>query len=373
MSIKAIARVDKRTKDLAKRIHSNEIAVICHYELDKVAADSLIAAKVKAVINAEPSLSDDYPNQGPVALIEAGIPILDNAGKDIMEKVAEGEELEIRGDSVYKNGEFLAQGKILNSFDIKQHVELTRGRMDRVLSSFIHNTLDYARNEVDFVCGGLKIPDVSTSFKGRHTLIVVRGHNYKQDLVAIKSYIDEVKPVLIGVDGGADALLEFGYTPDLIIGDMDSTTDNALCSGAELVVHAYKDGRAPGMERIKSLGLDAKVFPAPGTSEDIAMMLAYEKGTELIVAVGTHSNMLDFLEKGRKGMASTFLVRMKIGDILVDAKGVSQLYKSRVKMKYVGQILLAGLVPLAVVVAVAPPTRELFRLLVLNVRLIFGV
>ncbi|MDA8235652.1 MAG: putative cytokinetic ring protein SteA [Clostridia bacterium] len=373
MNCIAIARVDKRTKDLAKRIHTNEIAVICHHELDKVAADSLIAAKVKAVINAAPSLSADYPNQGPITLLKAGIPILDNVGKDIMEKVIEGDELEIRDNVVLRNGETLATGTLLTLKQVKEHMEQSRSRMDRVLSRFIHNTLDYARNEVDFVCGGLNIPEVNTSFKGRHTLIVVRGHNYKKDLNAIKSYIDEVQPILIGVDGGADALLEFGYTPDLIIGDMDSTTDKALCSGAELVVHAYPDGRAPGMERIKALGLNAKVFPAPGTSEDIAMMLAYEKGTELIVAVGTHSNMLDFLEKGRKGMASTFLVRLKVGDILVDAKGVSQLYKNRVKMKYVGQILLAGLVPLAVVIAMAPPTRELFRLLVLNVRLIFGV
>ncbi|MEW6695753.1 MAG: putative cytokinetic ring protein SteA [Bacillota bacterium] len=373
MNIRAIARADKRTKDLAKRILSNEIAVICHHELDKVAADSLIAAKVKAVINAVPSLSDDYPNQGPITLLEAGIPILDNVGMDIMEKVIEGDELEIRDNIVFRSGDKLATGTPLTLKQVKEHMEQSRTRMDRVLSRFIHNTLDYARNEVDFVCGGLNIPEVSTSFKGRHTLIVVRGHNYKQDLSAIKSYIDEVQPILIGVDGGADALLEFGYTPDLIIGDMDSTTDKALCSGAELVVHAYPDGRAPGMERVNTLGLKAKVFPAPGTSEDIAMMLAYEKGTELIVAVGTHSNMLDFLEKGRKGMASTFLVRMKVGDILVDAKGVSQLYKNRIKMKYVGQILLAGLVPLAVVIAVAPPTRELFKLLVLNVRLIFGV
>ncbi|MEG6522603.1 putative cytokinetic ring protein SteA [Desulfotomaculum sp. 1211_IL3151] len=373
MNIKAIARVDKRTKDLAKRIHANEIAVICHHDLDKVAADSLIAARVKAVINAEPSLSDDYPNLGPITLLEAGIPIIDNVGKDIMERVQDGDELEIRGDIVYQGGQILAEGVSLYLQQVKEHMEQSRSRMDRVLSRFIHNTLDYAKNEVDFVCGGLLIPEVNTTFKGRHTLIVVRGHNYKQDLNAIKSYIDEVHPLLIGVDGGADALLEFGYKPDLIIGDMDSTTDKALCSGSELVVHAYPDGRAPGMERINNLGLSAKVFPAPGTSEDIAMMLAYEKGTELIVAVGTHSNMLDFLEKGRKGMSSTFLVRLKVGDILVDAKGVSQLYKSRVKMKYVGQILLAGLVPLTVVIAMAPPTRELFRLLVLNVRLIFGV
>ncbi|GAB6156918.1 putative cytokinetic ring protein SteA [Desulfotomaculum varum] len=373
MNIKAIARIDKRTKDLAKRINANEVAVICHYELDKVAADSLIAAKVKAVINAVPSMSEDYPNQGPITLLEAGIPILDNVGKEIMEKIHEGEELEIRGNLVLRQGEVVAAGTRLTLQQVKEHMEQSRSRMDRVLSRFIHNTLDYARNEVDFVCGGLQIPEIATSFKGRHTLIVVRGHNYKQDLNAIKSYIDEVRPVLIGVDGGADALLEFGYTPDLIIGDMDSTTDKALCSGAELVVHAYPDGRAPGMERIKALGLQAKVFPAPGTSEDIAMMLAYEKGTELIVAVGTHSNMLDFLEKGRKGMASTFLVRLKVGDILVDAKGVSQLYRSRMKLKYVGQLLLAGLVPLAVVMAMAPPTRELLRLLVLNVRLIFGV
>ncbi|HHV82143.1 MAG TPA: hypothetical protein GXX43_00515, partial [Tepidanaerobacter syntrophicus] len=197
-------------------------------------------------------------------------------------------------------------------------------------------------------------------------------NNYKEDLAAIKTYIDEVRPVLIGVDGGADALLEYGYTPDIIIGDMDSVSDNTLriCKEKDIVVHAYPDGRSPGLERIKKLGLDAKIFTSPGTSEDIAMLLAYEKGADLIVAVGTHSSMIDFLEKGRKGMGSTFLVRLKVGSILVDAKGVSKLYNQRLRPSYMLGIFAAALVPILVIFNISPPIKHALKLLELRLKML---
>ena len=58
----------------------------------------------------------------------------------------------------------------------------------------------------------------------------------------------------------------------------------------------------------------------------MAFLLAHEKRAELIVAVGTHGNLREFLDKGRSGMSSTFLVRLRVGEILVDAKGVSRIY-----------------------------------------------
>src|SRR5262249_36493978 len=147
---------------------------------------------------------------------------------------------------------------------------------------------------------------------------------------ALRPYIREYRPVMIGVDGGADALLEAGYRPDLIVGDMDSVSDEALLGGAELVVHAYRDGRAPGLERLERLGLPAVVFPAAATSEDIAILLADDNGAALIVAVGAHTTLMEYLDKGRAGMASTFLTHLRVGGKLVDAKGVSRLYRSRI-------------------------------------------
>lgn len=373
MYIKGTARADKKTKNLVKRLLPHEIAVINHHDLDKVAAQSLVAAKVRAVINAAPSLSDDYPNLGPLDLLEAGIYLLDNVGPEIMNLIDEETEVEIKDEYVFINGKLAAGGKVLTIDLVKKHMEDTKQRLGYVLGNFIENTLEYAHNEIDLVCGQLEIPKVNTVFQGRHTLIVVRGNNYKEDLSAIKSYVDEVRPVLIGVDGGADALLEFGYKPDIIIGDMDSITDKSLACGAELVVHAYPNGKAPGLQRVQDLGLSACIFPAPGTSEDIAMLLAYENDTELIVAVGTHSNMLDFLEKGRKGMASTFLVRLKVGPILVDAKGVNRLYKSPLKIRHLAELVLAALVPLAIFMVISPLTRQWLRLVLMQVRMILGI
>lgn len=370
--IKGIARVDKRTKDLAKRILANEIAIIDHGELDDVAAKSLVGAKVKAVINSSSSLSDRYPNPGPLTLIKAGIPILDAVGKKVMDLVADGQVVEIKGNVLYREDEEVAKGNILTENEILAKMETVRNNMQEVISDFVLNTLNHAQNEIGLINGEYPVPKLKTNFKGRHALIVVRGENYKEDLNAIKSYIDDVNPILVGVDGGADALREFGYKPDMIVGDMDSVSDKLLLSGAELVVHAYKDGRAPGLSRIEELGLKAVIFCIPGTSEDIAMLMAYEYGAELIVAVGAHSNVQDFLEKGRKGMASTFLVRLKVGTKLVDAKGVSRLYRNPLKMRYLVQIALAAMLPIVAVVMLTPATRELVRMLYIYIKLLFA-
>lgn len=373
MQIKGIARADKRTKRLVKRLQPGEIAVINHRDLDKVAAQSLIKARVRAVVNLAPSMSTEYPNLGPITLLNASIPLMDNVDTNLMEILSEGQKLVINGGYIYIDDELVASGRVLDKQTVLDKMEESNLKVNDTLHKFVQNTLDYAHDEIDLICSDLSIPDTNTVFDNRHTLIVVRGHNYREDLAAIKSYINEVKPVLVGVDGGADALLEFGYRPDIIIGDMDSISDETLTCGAEIIVHGYLDGRAPGLERVKGLGLDAKIFAARGTSEDIAMLLAYEKNTDLIVAVGTHSNMLEFLEKGRKGMASTFLVRLKVGTILVDAKGVNKLYKNSIKVKHLAQVILAALVPLAVVMVIAPPTRELLRLLYIQFRIILGI
>ncbi len=372
--IKGRARLDRRTKNLVKRLEPQDIAIIAHDGIDKLAAESLVETRVRVVINCLESVSKDYPNSGPMLMLDAGILILDNAGLDLFEAVQENDEIEIVGSRVYKGKELVAQGEILTRDLIRERMELARQRMDEVLAGFIDNTLTYARQEISLVSGGrIKIPKVRTVFSRRHALIVVRGDNYREDLRAIRSYIQEVKPVLIGVDGGADALFEFGLKPDIVIGDMDSVSDTALKESREIVVHAYPDGRAPGLERVRKLGLQAKIFAAPGTSEDIAMLLAYEHGADLIVAVGTHSNMLDFLEKGRKGMASTFLVRLKVGSVLVDAKGVSQLYKAPLQSRHIAKIVLAALLPVAAVVGLTPGTRELVKLLYLQLRVLLGI
>ncbi|MFZ5647789.1 MAG: putative cytokinetic ring protein SteA [Bacillota bacterium] len=373
MAIRGTARVGSVTKLLVRRLCPGEIAVIDHGELDDVAAHALLEAKVKAVINASPSVSERYPNGGPLTLVSSGVTLVDNVGREIMGLIKDGQAIEISGGRVICGKKVVAAGKVLEIDEIKRKMEISKSNMHGLIRDFVCNTLDYARSELGLITGAYEVPDVKTVIKGRHVLIVVRGHNYKDDLNVVRPYIEEMNPLLVGVDGGADSLIEMGYRPDIIVGDMDSVSDTTLASGAELVSHAYQDGHSPAMERIKRLGLTSKVFSAPGTSEDIAMLLAYEKGAELIVLVGSHSSIQDFLEKGRKGMASTFLVRLKVGSILVDAKGVGKLYRNRVKARYLAQIVLAAMIPALLVAFLSPPMRQLIRLIYLQCMIYLGI
>ena len=368
MKIKAPIKIDRKTKNLAKRLRPGEMAVINHRDIDEVAADSLVEKKVKVVINADLSISGKYPNKGPHLLCEKGVLIIDNVGREIFELLKDDDVLEVEDSKIYLDGKLIAEGEILDCKRVEELMEVCHANLSQELDNFIDNTIEYAQREKSFILDDMNIPKTDVDIDGRHVLVVVRGQNYKEDLSAIISYIEEVKPILIGVDGGSDALLEYGYTPDIIVGDMDSVTDKSLKKCKEIIVHAYPDGRAPGLKRIEDLGLKATVFPAIGTSEDIAMLIAYENGAELIVALGTHTHIIDFLEKGRKGMSSTFLVRMKIGAKLIDAKGVSLLYRSRMKIKYVLGLMIAALFPVLIVASISPQIQQIMRLIELRLK-----
>ncbi|ADI68208.1 MULTISPECIES: putative cytokinetic ring protein SteA [Mobiluncus] len=337
-----LVRIDTRTKNLTKRLGAGEVAVISHQDLDWVAAESLKAIEPAAVLNAEKSTSGRYPNQGPKVLIEAGIPLIDDLGSDIM-SLKEGQRVEIRDNQVFCEGKLVAEGVRQTEETNAANMEAAKASLGVQIEAFTANTMEYLKKERDLILDSVGVPDLRTNFTGRQVLMVVRGYNYKEDLLMLKPYIREYRPILIGVDGGADALLENGLKPDLVVGDMDSVTDKALTCGAEIVVHAYPNGKAPGLTRVQELGVEHVVFPAAGTSEDITMLLADEKGAELIVALGTHATLVEFLDKGRAGMSSTFLTRLKVGSKLIDAKGVSKLYRPRIANWQMGLLVVAGL------------------------------
>ncbi|AXO37751.1 putative cytokinetic ring protein SteA [Micromonospora chalcea] len=352
-SIVGTARLDRRTKRLVGRLRPGDIAVIDHVDLDRVAADSLVAVGVAAVLNAKPSVSGRYPNLGPEVLISAGIPLLDDLGESVFEQVREGDRVRIEGNTVFVGDEPVAHGTLQDAETVAKSMADAREGLSVQLEAFAANTMDYLRQERDLLLDGVGVPEIQTQIQGRHCLIVVRGYDYKADLDVLRPYIREFKPVLIGVDGGADALVEAGYTPDMIIGDMDSVTDDVLRCGAEVIVHAYPDGRAPGLARVNGLGVPAITFPAAATSEDLAMLLADEKGASLLVAVGTHATLVEFLDKGRGGMASTFLTRLKVGGKLVDAKGVSRLYRQSISGSSLLLLVLSAVAAMASAVAVS--------------------
>ena len=343
-----VVRLDRRTKNLTKRLRPGEIAIIHHSDLDRVSAEALVEAAVSVVVNAVPSVSGRYPNLGPGILLAAGIPLIDDVGEDVFGEVHEGDRLTLDGGQLLDpTGAVVVSGTLVTTEVLEEHLEQAQLGLSDQIEAFADNTMTYLRAEKELLLEGVGVPDVKTEIDGRHVLIVVRGYDYRSDLDALRPYISEYRPLLMGVDGGADALIEAGYRPDMIIGDMDSCSDATLRCGAELVVHAYPDGRAPGIERITELGLSAVTFPAMGTSEDAAMLLADSKGARLLVAVGTHASLVEFLDKGREGMASTFLTRLRVGPKLVDAKGVSRIYRSQIRTWHLVLMVLAALLALS--------------------------
>ena len=362
------ARIDRRTKDLIKRLQPGDIAVINHRDLDRVAADGLVEARVAAVVNAGESISGRYPNGGPIRVVQAGIPLVDRAGEDVLDRLHEGEQIRVDGAQIRRGDEVIATGDLLSAEEIQAAMDAARAAIGGELERFAVNTLEYIQREAKLTFEPVDLPPLKTQFRGRHALVVVRGHDYRTDLAALRPYIREYQPVLIGVDGGADALLEMRLKPDIIIGDFDSVSEKALGTGAELIHHVHVDGRAPGREALQTWGVPYHEFVVDGTSEDVAMLLAYEAGAQLIVAVGTHASMVEFLDKGRRGMSSTFLTRLRLGPALVDAKGVSRLYEGRVRRRDIALLVASAIVAIVVVSIVSEPIHVFLRGLELTLR-----
>ena len=372
-TVEGVARLGRRTKDLVKRLRPGEVAVVDHLNIDRIAAEELIASGVVAVVNAAESSNGRYPNAGPLLLAEAGVLLFDVEEGDPFEAIGDGERVRIEGGSVkVVHGEAL-RGRVLDALELGHQLDEQRAEINQALAEFAENTIAHVRGETDLLTGSVRFPATRARFRDRHVLIVVRGDRHRRDLKALRAYIRDVRPLVVAVDGGADGALEGGLKPDVILGDMDSASDEALRCGAELIVHAYPDGRAPGCGRLEEMGLEHSIVPAAGTSEDVAMLMAYEKGADLIVSVGAHFNLIEFLDRKRGGMSSTFLTRLRIGEKLVDAKGVSRLYNPPGTFAPLVLFLIAFAVLLAVVVATSPALSDLFHLIWLKVRIWLGL
>jgi uncharacterized membrane-anchored protein len=387
-------RPGRRTKLLVRHLVRGDVALIDHLDIDRVSAEELIAAGAVAVLNCRPSSSGSYPNLGPQLLVEAGIVLVDLPDDSLFDELSDGDPIVIRvlpagsgaaGEGaggaigemvaveVLRKGQRLAHGELLDRRRVSAETELRRREIGEALERFAHNTIDHMREERELLAGRIQLPRFATDFRDRSTLVVVRGAGHQRDLRALRPFIRDMRPVIVAVDGGADVLIEEGLTPHMIVGDMDSASEAALRCGAELVVHAYPDGRAPGRQRLEEIGLPFKLVPAPGTSQDIAMLLAAEKGARLIVSVGSQLNLVEFLDRNRNGMSSTFLTRLRIGEILVDAKGVSRLYRPRPGLTPLLVVIAAGLLALVAVVWMSPALRDVAELLWLKIQLLADI
>jgi uncharacterized membrane-anchored protein len=372
--IQGTARLGGRTKHLVKRLQPGDVAVIDHVNVDRIAAEELIACGVSAVVNASPSSDGKYPNAGPLMLARAGIRLVDAPEAPVFDLLRDGQAVAVSSDgAVRADGEDVLRGTVLTVPELEREMAAQRERIDEVLAEFAENTVEHVRQETDILTGSIDFPPTRVSFRDRHVLIVVRGERHRRDLKALRTYIRDVRPLIVAVDGGADGVLEAGQKPDVILGDMDSASDAALGCGAELIVHAYPDGRAPGRQRLVEMGLEHKVVPAAGTSEDVAMLMAFEKGADLIVSVGAHFNLIEFLDRKRGGMSSTFLTRLRIGEKLVDAKGVSRLYRPSSNLMPVIFFIVAFLVLVTILIITSPALNDVFELFWLKVRIWLGI
>ena len=367
------AKLGRRTKSLVSRLGPGDVAIIDHQDIDRVSAEELLDSGVRVVVNVSRSQSGRFPNPGPLLLVRGGVRLIDAPGASLFDELSDGEDVTVRGASVFRNGTCVANGRTLGAEELGRALEEQQGRVTEALEGFAENTLRYLRDEGRLLAEGLDFPPLETRFRERHALVVARGPGYKRDLAIVRPYVRDFKPVLVGVDGGADALLAAGMKPHVIVGDMDSVSDSALRCGAELVVHAYRSGAAPGAARLERLGLDFQTVAASGISEDVALLLAFERGSELIVAVGTHFNLVEFLERDRAGMSSTFVTRLKVGEILIDAKGVSRLVSRQVGLWPFVLFAAAGLGAVVVAIVASPGLRHFISLLSQRIRDLLGL
>ena len=363
-------RVDRRTSTLVRRLRPGDIAVIDHLDLDRANAEALLDRRVVAVVNASPFISGRYPNLGPELLARSGVVLVDNVGADVFGMLHDGVEGRIHDGALYVKGEPVVSGTQLSAEDIATMMEEARGGLSTQLQSFTHNTTEFLRREQDLLLHGQGAPELRTRLESRPVVVVVRGYDYREDLRRLKGYIREQRPVLIGVDGGADALLEAGHRPDIVVvgetglapgnrsADAGAVSDKALRGAGEVVLHSDRTGRAVGSDRLDRIGVRAHNFSASGTSADVALLLADLAGASLIVAVGTHATLTEFLDRHRSGLASTFLTRLRVGPKLVDAKAVPHLYSGRVRGWHLLAVLLAGVVALLVALAGTPVGQE---------------
>ncbi|MEY3764461.1 MAG: hypothetical protein RLZ42_1121 [Armatimonadota bacterium] len=370
-NIDPVIRIAHRTKVTAPTVLAGEIVVIAHPDLDSVAAEGLVRVKPSAIINCAPFVTGKYPNQGPVVLLSAGIPLFES-DRNILESIPDRSCGRIEADHLVVGGIGSFALRCVSELEINQALANARQNLDSELDAFVRNTLTYLERDSErtLLLDPVIPPDVKTDFFDKPTVVAVRGNRYREDLRLLANFFADAKPRIIAVDGAADELISMGLVPHVILGDMDSVSDRSLRCGAELIVHAYASTSepvaAPGALRCQQLGVAYMTFPVAGTSEDAALLLAYELGAKLIVAVGTHTHMEDFLDKGRGGMASTFLVRLKVGNRLVDAKGVSSLMSMN---QPIGPSLLllvsAALFPVVVLLLLTPAGQILSRSLLL--------
>jgi uncharacterized membrane-anchored protein len=355
------ARVHRRTASALGRLHDGDIAVLDHLDMDRATAQSLVDAGVVAVVNAGPMISGRYPNLGPELLVEAGLTVVDNAGPAVFDRVKDGVALRIDGGDVFAGDTLVAPARELTAEVV--HAEMDRARSGLVaqLESFTHNSTEFLRREEDLLLHGHGVPRTATEMAGRAVVVAVRSHGWESELRGIKPFVREQRPVLIGVDRGADALVSAGHRPDVVVvtgGSDDLPTAAVLRKARDVVVLVQRGAPRTVTEPLERLGIRPLRFETTATTEDAALLLASASDASLVVGVGMHATLDEFLDSRRTGLASTFLTRLKLGPDLVDAAALPRLYDGAVRPRHLAGALAAGVLALAAAVSVTPVGQQ---------------
>lgn len=361
--VSGTARVDRRTKDLLRRLHPGDVAIIDAVDLDYATAEALIAAQVAAVVNASASISGRYPNLGPQRLVSAGIPVLDEVGTAVFGAVRDGSAVRVHGDVLFRGDDEVCRGIAQTPTVVADAMARARAGLSSQLRSFAANTAEVVKLSRPLLLEGVGIPATRTAMHARHVVVVSRSYSWAEDLAGLKRYLREYRPVLIGVDAGASALRESGYTPDLIVGDVDTVADATLRCGAEVVVRVRPDGRSPAWERVQDLGVPAMPFPMAGSSECAALLLADAGGAQVIVTVGSSATLEEFLDNDSPGMASTFLSRLRVAGKLVDARAMRRLYRPQVSAATALGVVVAAAILIGLILAFTDTGQSVVQLL----------
>jgi uncharacterized membrane-anchored protein len=358
LGIVGIARMDKRTRNLRGRLRRGDIAIIDHVDIDRGAAEMLADAGVTAVLNLAPSTSGRYPNLGPAYLVSAGIVLVDQVDVDVFAAVNEGEPIRVHEGNVYRDEILIGAGVVQTKASVAAAFENAKDGIATQMAAFSANAVEHLKAERALLTDGDGVPEVRTPISRRHVVVVSKAFDHRRELRALKGYIREHSPVLIGVDGGADALLDAGHRPDIVVADLENTSERALRSGAELVVHTSRRGAVSSSDRLEHLGLTHATFVADCTAHDAALLLAHHSNADLIVTVGTPSSLIEFFDRGRSAMASSFLTQLAVSGDLINAKALAVLYRHRVRGWWVFLVLLVCIAVVAGAILTTPVGQD---------------
>ena len=354
------ARIHRRTASLLGRLHVGDVAVLDHLDMDRDTAQALIDAGVVAVVNSGPMVSGRFPNLGPERLVEAGVLVVDNAGSEVFDRLKDGTDVRIDAGVLHAGDTLVATGREVTADLVRSEMGRARSGLSAQLESFTHNSTEFLRREQDLLLHGHGVPRTATDMAGRPVVVTVRSHGWQDELRGIKPFVREQRPVLVGVDHGADALVAAGHRPDVVVvsgvGDLPSAA--VLRKARDVVILVERGAPRSATEQLERLGIRPLRFETTATAEDAALLLASAREASLIVGVGMHATLDEFLDRRRAGLASTFLTRLKVGPDLVDASAVPQLYDGAVRPRHLVGALVAAVLAVAAAVSVTPVGQQ---------------